>query len=497
MVNGDDGTYTVTIEDTGAGIAPDVQSEIFKSFAQADNSSTRKHGGTGLGLSIANQLAEMMGGGISIESQLNSGSRFTFNCKLREGSTDSINEVGKNQLAGKRVLVVDDTETNLEILSLQLQQWDLDVQCASSGKEALRVLINAGENNKPFDLAILDLNMPDMDGLELALHIQHTDYSQGLRVMMLTSSVVDLNQQAMQERGIVKSMMKPARQALLYDSITKVILDEGKPEEFPAPDRTTRILLTEDDPINQEVATVMLESMGYEVVVANNGADAVDAMLQDNEFDLILMDCQMPVMDGFNATREIRNNNFTTPIVALTANATEDDKDLCLNAGMNDFLTKPIYQTDLSRVVQQWVARSSEKSEKPHDKNDQCENNDTSRKKIMNVEIDESALDAIRSLQRPGKPDILARIVNMYMEKSPELISAIREGVAANDCDKVKMAAHTLKSSSAYVGASAMAEACSRVEAKASNDQLGEAADDIENVSSGFTSTVEQIKQYA
>ena len=497
MVNGDDGTYTVTIEDTGAGIAPDVQSEIFKSFAQADNSSTRKHGGTGLGLSIANQLAEMMGGGISIESQLNSGSRFTFNCKLREGSTDSINEVGKNQLAGKRVLVVDDTETNLEILSLQLQQWDLDVQCASSGKEALRVLIDAGENNKPFDLAILDLNMPDMDGLELALHIQNTDYSQGLRVMMLTSSVVDLNQQAMQERGIVKSMMKPARQALLYDSITKVILDEGKPEEFPAPDRTTRILLTEDDPINQEVATVMLESMGYEVVVANNGADAVDAMLQDNEFDLILMDCQMPVMDGFNATREIRNNNFTTPIVALTANATEDDKDLCLNAGMDDFLTKPIYQTDLSRVVQQWVARSSEKSEKPHDKNDQCENNDTSRKKIMNVEIDESALDAIRSLQRPGKPDILARIVNMYMEKSPELISAIREGVAANDCDKVKMAAHTLKSSSAYVGASAMAEACSRVEAKASNDQLGEAADDIENVSSGFTSTVEQIKQYA
>ena len=497
MVNGDDGTYTVTIEDTGAGIAPDVQSEIFKSFAQADNSSTRKHGGTGLGLSIANQLAEMMGGGISIESQLNSGSRFTFNCKLREGSTDSINEVGKNQLAGKRVLVVDDTETNLEILSLQLQQWDLDVQCASSGKEALRVLIDAGENNKPFDLAILDLNMPDMDGLELALHIQNTDYSQGLRVMMLTSSVVDLNQQAMQERGIVKSMMKPARQALLYDSITKVILDEGKPEEFPAPDRTTRILLTEDDPINQEVATVMLESMGYEVVVANNGADAVDAMLQDNEFDLILMDCQMPVMDGFNATREIRNNNFTTPIVALTANATEDDKDLCLNAGMDDFLTKPIYQTDLSRVVQQWVARSSDNSEKPHDKNDQCENNDTSRKKIMNVEIDESALDAIRSLQRPGKPDILARIVNMYMEKSPELISAIREGAAANDCDKVKMAAHTLKSSSAYVGASAMAEACSRVEAKASNDQLGEAADDIENVSSGFTSTVEQIKQYA
>ena len=498
-VNAADGTHTVVIEDTGSGIAPEVQLEIFKSFAQADNSSTRKHGGTGLGLSIANQLAEMMGGDISIESQLNTGSRFTFNCMLREGSTDSINEVGKNQLAGKRVLVVDDTETNLEILSLQLQQWDLDVQCASSGKEAIGVLTSAADNEEPFDLAILDLNMPDMDGLELALHIQNADYSKGLRVMMLTSSVVDLNQQALQERGIVKSMMKPARQALLYDSITKVILEQDTPEEFPAPDRTTRILLTEDDPINQEVASVMLESMGYEVVIANNGADAVDAMLQDNNFDLILMDCQMPVMDGFNATRTMRKNDVSTPIVALTANATEDDKDLCLEAGMDDFLTKPIYQTDLSRVVQQWVSNSSGSSEKPPGENDQSEENanNTSRENIMNVEIDQSALDAIRSLQRPGKPDILARIVNMYMEKSPELISAIQEGVAANDCDKVKMAAHTLKSSSAYVGASAMAEACSRVEARAANDELSDAAGDIENISNGFTSTVNQIKQYA
>ncbi len=498
-VSPEDGKHSVTIADTGPGIAPEVQSEIFKSFAQADNSSTRKYGGTGLGLSIANRLAQMMDGEISIESEPNTGSRFTFSCTLREGSNDSINEVGKNHLAGKRVIVVDDTETNLEILSLQLQQWDLDVQCADSGKSALMFLSDAANNNKPFDLAILDLNMPDMDGLELALHIQNAEYSKDLRVMMLTSSVVDLNQKLMQERGIVKSMMKPARQALLYDSITKVILDQGKPEELPLPDRTTRILLTEDDPINQEVATVMLESMGYEVVVANNGADAVDAMLQDNNFDLILMDCQMPVMDGFNATRAIRDNDCSTPIVALTANATEVDKDLCLDAGMDDFLTKPIFQTDLSRVVQQWVARSAEKADSSNNTNDQGQEhaNNTSDENIMNIEIDQSALDAIRSLQRPGKPDILARIVNMYMEKSPELISAIHEGVAANDCDKVKMAAHTLKSSSAYVGASAMADACSRVEAKAAGNQLSEATGDIENISQGFTSTVDQIKQYA
>ena len=497
IMNQPDGRHSVVIEDTGAGIAPEVQSEIFKSFAQADNSSTRKHGGTGLGLSIANRLAEMMNGDISIESKLNIGSRFTFSCTLREGSTDEINEVGKNQLSGKRVLIVDDIDTNLEILSLQLQQWDLKVQCAESGREALRILSTAAENNETFDLAILDLNMPQMDGLELALHIQNDEYSNGLQIMMLTSSVVDLNQEELAARGIVKSMMKPARQALLYDSITRLILEPETPEKLPATGQSATILLTEDDPLNQEVATVMLESLGYEVVIANNGAEAVDAMQQENEIDLILMDCQMPVMDGFDATRTLRKNGVTIPIVALTANATGEDKDLCLDTGMNDFLTKPIHQADLARVILERVPQSTENSEPVE--NDQSDTNkkNISRENIMNIEIDESALDAIRSLQRPGKPDILARIVGMYMEKSPELISAIREGVAANDCDKVKMAAHTLKSSSAYVGASAMAEVCSRVETKAANDQLAEAAEDIESISTGFTSTVDQIKQYA
>lgn len=492
--NPDSGKHTVTISDTGAGIPKEVQSEIFKSFAQADNSSTRKYGGTGLGLSIANQLAQLMGGDISIQSELDSGSQFTFSCTLREGSIDSINEVGKNLLEGTRVLVVDDTETNLEILSLQLQQWNLEVHCAESGVEALTLLDQAAENGKPFQLAILDLNMPNMDGLELAQHIQKADYARDLRVMMLTSSVIDLNAKALQEHGIVKSMMKPARQALLYDSITKIILEKDTAETLPAPDRTTRILLTEDDPINQEVATIMLESMGYEVVIANNGADAVDTMLQDENIDLILMDCQMPVMDGFNATRAIRNNNVNTPIVALTANAMQGDKDLCLDAGMNDYLTKPIFQTDLSRVVQQWVSSTATDTDNQNDTETATET--SSRENIMNIEIDESALDAIRSLQRPGKPDILARIVNMYMEKSPELIAAIQEGVAANDCDKVKMAAHTLKSSSAYVGASALAEVCSQVESKASNDQLTDTSEDIDNISNGFASVVTQIKQY-
>ncbi len=489
------GVFKVSIEDTGEGIAADRQSEIFKSFAQADNSSTRKYGGTGLGLAIANRLAQLMGGDIEMQSEPGRGSKFTFSCRLNEGTNEYINKIGKNLLAGTRALVVDDTETNLEILSLQLQQWDLEVQTANSGQAALDILDTAAKNNVPFQLAILDLNMPNMDGLELARRIQDQDYADQLRVMMLTSSVINLNEQDLKEHGIVKSMMKPARQALLYDSLNRIIQGDKTPAPLPAPTNNTRILLTEDDPINQEVATTMLESMGYEVIVANNGADAVDTILQDDNIDLILMDCQMPVMDGFNATRAIRDKKVKTPIIALTANAMQGDRDLCLDAGMDDYLTKPIFQTDLSRVVQQWVSRTL--GDKDEQTGCNAQKFSSPVEDIMNIEIDETALDAIRSLQRPGKPDILARIVNMYIEKSPELITSIQEGVAANDCDKVKMAAHTLKSSSAYVGASSLAEVCSRVEARASKDELGDAADDINNITTGFTSVVEQIKKYA
>jgi len=494
QIDTDKNSYRVIIEDTGPGIDASVQPEIFKSFAQADNSSTRKHGGTGLGLAIASRLAQLMDGEIAIQSSPGKGSKFTFSCKLKEASAASVEEIGRNSLQGIRVLVVDDTETNLEIVSLQLQQWELDVHCAASGKEALQMLDTAAAGDKPFQLAILDLNMPHMDGLELARRIQKKDYADTLRLMMLTSSVINLDQKGLEEHGILKSVLKPARQALLYDSINRLL--QGKMDNqtvtTPAPEasRTTRILLTEDDPINQEVATLMLESMSYEVVVADNGADALDVLLQDDSIDLILMDCQMPVMDGFNATRAIRDRNVKTPIVALTANATQEDKNQCLEAGMDDFLTKPIHQADLSRVVQQWVSNSSS-SINNHHKTD----NDSGG--IMDIEIDETALDAIRSLQRPGKPDILARIVNMYIEKSPELISAIVDGTAANDSDKVKMAAHTLKSSSAYVGASSLAEVCSRVEASAANDQLNGATDDIQKISDGFTSVVSQIKKYA
>ena len=491
-----DGFYKITFEDNGCGIAPDIQEEIFKSFSQGDNSSTRRFGGTGLGLTIAASLANLMNGEITVVSELNKGSCFTFTCHLQADNMEKLVGADQYKLKGLKALVVDDTETNLEILNLQLSQWGIEVHCADSGKTALKMLNDANEANAPFKLALLDLNMPDMDGLELAQHIRNAEFSKGLKTMMLTSSVVEISNEVLEEHGILKSMLKPARQVLLYEAITNVLSDEEVSDNEPSvlSAGELRILLTEDDPINQEVATIMLESMGYEVVIADNGRIAVETLLQDDKFDLILMDCQMPVMDGFNATRAIRENKFDIPVIALTANAMQSDKDQCLESGMDDFLTKPIYKKDLARVVKQWSSGSS--TQRAHSNQTSLPITEISSEKIMQIEIDESALDAIRSLQRPGKPDILARIVNMYVEKSPGLLSDIKEGIAANDSAKVKMAAHTLKSSSAYVGASALAEVCGRVESKAANDDLDGTQDDVALINSGFESVVNQIKQY-
>ena len=488
--------YTIKVEDTGCGIATEIQTEIFQSFAQGDNSSTRRFGGTGLGLTIADSLAKLMNGQITVDSELDKGSCFTFTCQLQAGDVETVAATGKNKLNGIKALVVDDTDTNREILELQLSQWDIEVHCADSGKAALKILNDAKDQEVPFRLALLDLNMPDMDGLELAQRIRNAEYSKDLRVMLLTSSVVEINSQVLKDLGILRIMLKPARQTLLYEAITTVLSDDplGNGEQLIPSDGECRILLTEDDPINQEVATIMLESMGHNVVIADNGAAALETLLQDDKFDLVLMDCQMPVMDGFDATRAIRDNKFDIPIVALTANATQGDKEQCLEAGMNDYLTKPIHKADLSQTVKQWATRSSKQYPGPEQAIQPKP--EISNESIMNIEIDESALDAIRSLQRPGKPDILARIVNMYVEKSPELISAIEEGIAANDSDKVKMAAHTLKSSSAYVGASALADVCGRVESKAANDELNGTQEDVALISSGYESVVSQIKQY-
>lgn len=488
--------FMISVSDSGIGIPADIQDHIFKEFTQADGSTTRRFGGTGLGLSISNKLVTLMGGELTLQSEHGDGSTFSFTGNLTCVETVSDKSIPK-QIENVKALVVDDNDTNSAILVHQLEQWGITAISVDSGRAALDLLQKTTQENEPFDIAILDLHMPEMDGLELASLIQSNVSYTALKLMMLTSSLTNMTSDELQGIGISFALTKPARQAALHNAIKDMIEPVADDSHVLVPEspktHKPKILLTEDNPINQEVACIMLESIGCEVEIAENGSEAVDA-LASKQFDLIFMDCQMPVMDGFEATRTIRSQSSQNdiPVVALTANAMEGDRELCIASGMDDYLSKPVNQSELQSTLEKWL----------HQKPTTSTNNFTPPKpaealETMNFEFDESALDTIKALQRPGKPDILAKIVNMYLDKTPELIADIEQGIAANDAARVKMAAHTLKSSSAYLGGTTLAAQCNKLESKAANDDLAESSSDVATISTGFDELSAQIKKFA
>lgn len=488
------GCCEISVSDTGCGISDNIQSHIFQAFAQGDSSSTRLFGGVGLGLTISNRLAQLMGGNINLRTTLGEGSVFTLNVKLLE-STDPLSiDPDHHTLRGIRALIVDDNETNRTILQQQLQNWGLHVRCCHSGESALEELQQSHSMGTTYDIAILDLNMPGMDGIQLARSITDSSYACEQKMMMLTSSLLELDEAELLQLGVLTSITKPARQEILYEAILNIVGRQTRIDSQVPTDKLgmIKILLTEDNPINQEVASIMLESMGCEVEVAENGSEAISALEKDT-YDLVFMDCQMPVMDGFEATRTIRKQSKyqNLPVVALTANAMEGDRELCLASGMDDYLSKPINQNELLRTVNRWVPMPSHSAT-----TSSCKSAPTKVDNTMNFKIDENALNAIKALQRPGRPDILAKIVNMYLTKTPELIADIECGIAESDSAKVKMAAHTLKSSSAYVGATTLADQCNKLESKAANDELSETEAHIEAINTGFNAVAVQIKQF-
>lgn len=490
--------FVVKVADTGMGVPADIQDHIFREFAQADGSTTRRFGGTGLGLSIANKLVSLMGGKLTLDSVVDQGSTFTFTCTLAPAIDAVQSRRQLKEISNTRALIVDDNETNSAILVHQLEQWGISVVSVDSGKAALAVLEQVTSDNNLFDIAILDLHMPDMDGLELASLIQCNVNYAPMKLMMLTSSLTNMTSEELQGIGIRSALTKPARQTELYNAITELVANKHESETISpilaAKTDKPKILLTEDNPINQEVALGMLESLGCEVEIAENGSEAVDA-LASKQFDLVLMDCQMPVMDGFEATRTIRSQSCqqNIPVVALTANALEGDRELCIASGMDDYLKKPVNQHELQGTIEKWLHQKSTDTKNPI-------SSPTPSPEVpetMNFDFDEKALDAIKVLQRPGRPDILGKIINMYLDKTPELIADIEGGIAANDAARVKMAAHTLKSSSAYLGATTLADQCNRLETKAANEDLSDSSENVDNINTGFQELCEKIKKFA
>jgi len=358
------------VRDTGVGIPPEALDRVFQSFTQADGSTTRRYGGTGLGLAIAKQLAELMGGEMGVDSELGKGSTFWFTVRFSQYDPTStlVMSSPRLDLSGLRVLIVDDNATSRDILCRQVEAWGMLGVKAENADQALTHLRQSVAAKQPFDLVLLDQDMPDMDGMATARTI-HRDPAIG-KVLLIMLGPMD-REVAAEEReklGIAYYLSKPARRSHLYDAITRImgthseepVVAPVEPTKPSLPSRVReRLLLAEDNPINQQVAVQMLRRLGYKVKAVENGQAALDALAQ-GEYGAILMDCQMPVMDGFTATRMIRrkeavNGQPRIPVIALTASTMQGDRERCLAAGMDDFLSKPFKRDQLKAMLQRWL----------------------------------------------------------------------------------------------------------------------------------------------
>jgi PAS domain S-box-containing protein len=470
-------TMRFEVSDTGVGISDEAQSRIFEEFSQADGSTTRKHGGSGLGLAISKQLVEMMGGSIHVESALGAGSRFWFTSSFEKQEMQAHAPMG--MLTGVRALIVESSAINRGILLSQMSNWGMSNRVATTPEQAVDLLAEAAARGAPYDIAIIDLGQPGMDALELSRGIKARADIAKVRLVLLTRRQADIK--IARDAGIDACIAKPVRQTVLYECLVNVMA--GQPQEpvaTPAvsgPASTAmagtrgNILVVEDNLINQQVALGILQIQGYSVAVVNNGREALDAHAQ-GAFDLILMDCHMPEMDGFEATREIRARERSTgkrvPIVALTANAMAQDREACLSAGMDDHLSKPFSMLTLQDMLDRWMPQAASRQAQPAQS--------ASRSPAGGAEaLDRQVLEQLGKVLTNGKPELLARVIKLYLAESPKLVKKLKQAAGTGNAPEVVSSAHSLKSSSANVGAKLLSRYCEDLEASARSADIEEA----------------------
>jgi predicted ATPase/signal transduction histidine kinase/DNA-binding response OmpR family regulator/HPt (histidine-containing phosphotransfer) domain-containing protein len=473
-------TLKFEVRDTGVGMAPELQARLFEPFAQGDPSTTSRYGGSGLGLAIAKRLVEMMQGEIGTQSAPGKGSIFWFTAALKKQAGNA-RESYDRDLSSVRALIVDDNATNRQILSHQILTWKMHAASAADGSEALDKLRTAAREGKPYDLALLDVKMPGMDGLTLARAIKADQSIAGTRLVLLTSIGQPCSPEELQETNIEISLVKPVKQSRLFDCLVNAMSKAAPGEsvadavlpgapadsQLPLQTKKARILLAEDNYINQRVVLGQLQKLGCRADAVANGLEALEAH-SSTPYDIILMDCQMPEMDGYEAARKIRvreqsanrGPDWKSPvhIVAVTANALRGDREKCLAAGMNDYLSKPIRLRELQAVLERWKL---EAQGRPHATVDselttagsRPGSVDRSEDVLTGPEpVEGAAVDLQRLFAVSDGVGELRELIDLYLQQSNQLLEDLGVAIRSGESDDIERCAHKLLGASANCG---------------------------------------------
>ena len=555
----------VEVRDTGIGVPPESQRRIFESFAQADQSTTRRYGGTGLGLAIAKQLTTMMGGEIGVDSKPGEGSTFWFTVSLGITS-EEVEDPKRKLLSDIRALVVDGTGSSREAFSAQLASLGISSRGIDGEDEALSLLQLAGRVGRRFDVAFID-PAELRDAIWLIKEIRSDAAVAQTRIILLESTTTTVDEGAEDPFGDVERLLKPVRQSALYDCLSATIHAKSSATETAAPPPepelfTARILIAEDNPVNREVAGEALRQLGCQVDSADDGQQAI-AGWEAARYDVILMDCHMPNMDGIEAAKIIRVREATdgrprTPILALTANARGEDYERCIAAGMDDYLTKPLTLDELRAALDRWVGRRASPVEPKHDAGPESEppiaasespatdvtvdevepmsngassmpetpaapaespaatpqpQDETTAVAAVTVAdtavaavsveppveiddaLDKTTIDYLKSLRRGDGPSVLERAVGMYLESAPTVLEELRRAIAGGDASAVWKIAHSLKSSSASLGAKQLAQHIGDMEGRARQNDLVEADSRLVRIETEFQKVSSALRE--